>query len=199
MSDVPYKVSIGTSMELKPEFPANFIAETTATELAVMGDGIESLNANKTYYRVVAVDDQGRRSGPSDFVAAPRPFIHSKPLEAARVGSSYRCQVVTIRSLGDLRMRIVEGKEVTGFWDIEKPRFALAKGPTWLSLDERTGVLSGVPDAPGTAEIVVSVRLERTVRRLDDARLSWGHELVKEIATETVGSATQRFQIRVTK
>ena len=41
VSDVPYK-SASTSKELKPEFPANFIAETTATELAVMGDGIES-------------------------------------------------------------------------------------------------------------------------------------------------------------
>jgi hypothetical protein len=95
-------------------------------------------------------------------------------------------------------MRIVEGKEVTSFWDIERPRFVLAKGPAWLSVDERTGVLSGVPDAPGATEIVVSVRLERTVRRLDDARLSWGHEVVKEIATETVGSATQKFRITVT-
>ena len=66
-------------------------------------------------------------------------------------------------------MRIVDGKEATSFWDIEKPRFTLAKGPAWLRLDEKTGVLSGVPDTAGTAEIVVRVSLERTVRRLDDA------------------------------
>src|SRR4051794_39312187 len=49
-SDVLYPVSIGAAKELTPEFPANFIAETTATELAVMGDGVESPNANQTYY-----------------------------------------------------------------------------------------------------------------------------------------------------
>jgi hypothetical protein len=96
-------------------------------------------------------------------------------------------------------MRSVEGKEVTNFWDIERPRFVLAMGPPWLSVDERTGVLSGAPDALAITEIVVSVCLERTVRRMDDTRLSWGHEFVNEIATETVGSATQRFQITITK
>jgi hypothetical protein len=199
VSDAAYRVHVGQSKELPAPFPANFVAETSTAELRVLGAGIDLPNANRAFYRVVAVDDKGLRSGPSDFVAAPRPYLHSKPVEAARVGSNYRCQVVTIRSLGDLRMRIVEGKEATGFWDVERPRFALAKGPSWLSVDERTGVLSGVPDAPGTTEVVVSVRLERTVRRLDDARLSWGHEIVKEIATETVGSATQRFQITISK
>ena len=154
-------------------------------------------NANRAFYRVVAVDDKGKRSGPSDYAAAPRPFIHSKPLETAQVGIAYRYQVVTIRSLGDLRMRIVEGKEVASFWDIEKPRFALVKGPSWLQIDAKTGVLSGVPDAPGTVEVGVSVILERGVRRLDDTRLSWGNELVKEIAMEKIGSTTERFRITI--
>ena len=79
VSDVPYKVSIGISKELKPEFPANFIAETTATELAVMGCEVALPAANKTYYRVVAVDAQGKRSGPSDYATAPRPMIYGKP------------------------------------------------------------------------------------------------------------------------
>ena len=159
--------------------------------------GLELPNANRVFYRVVAVDDKGKRSGPSDYTAAPRPFIHSKPLETARVGIAYRYQVVTIRSLGDLRMRSVDGKEATGFWDIEQPRFALVKGPPWLKIDAKTGVLSGVPDSPGTVEVGVSVILERGVRRLDDTRLSWGNELVKQIATEKVGSTTERFRIKV--
>ena len=58
---------------LEPWFPANFIAETTATELAVLGRDVDSPAANKTYYRVVAVDEEGKRSGPSDYAAAPRP------------------------------------------------------------------------------------------------------------------------------
>ena len=128
VSDVPYKVSVGISKELKPEFPANFIAETTATELAVMGDGVESPGANKTYYRVVAVDAQGKRSGPSDYATAPRPTIYGKPATQAKVGTEYRCQLQANRSLGDLRLRIVGGKETANFWDIEKPKFAIERG-----------------------------------------------------------------------
>ena len=37
VSDVPYTVNVGISKELAPQFPANFIAETTATELAGPG------------------------------------------------------------------------------------------------------------------------------------------------------------------
>ena len=43
------------------------------------------------------------------------------------------------------------------------------------------------------------VSLERTVRPLEDARLSWGHELVKELATVTVGGAMKKFQIAVAR
>jgi len=91
----------------------------------------------------------------------------------------------------------VEGKEVASFWDIEKPRFVLERGPAWLRIDETTGVLRGVPDAAGNAEVVVTVTLERSVRRLDETRLSWGQEVVKEVVTEKVGSATQRFRLAV--
>jgi hypothetical protein len=197
VSDAPYRLSVGQSKDLPAQQPANFVAETANTELIVLGAGLELPNANRAFYRVVAVDEKGKRSGPSDYAAAARPFIHSKPVETARVGVDYRGQVSAIRSLGDLRMRTVEGREVTGFWDIEKPRFALTKGPAWLRIDEKTGALSGVPNAAGKVEVVVTVSLERPTRTLDDTRLSWGHELVKGVGTERVGSATQRFQITV--
>jgi hypothetical protein len=41
------------------------------------------------------------------------------------------------------------------------------------------------------------VTLERPVRRLDEGRLSWGQELVKEVGSEKVGDATQRFRVAV--
>jgi hypothetical protein len=145
VSDLPYKAAIGTSKELQPEFPANFIAETTATELAVMGDGIESPNANKTFYRVVAVDSQGKRSGPSDYATAPRPTIYGKPATQAKVGTEYRCQLQANRSLGDLQLRMVGNKETANFWDIETPRFAIEAGPAWLKIDPGTGMLSTGP------------------------------------------------------
>jgi acetyl esterase/lipase len=197
VSDEPYRRNVGQSKDLPGLSPANFVAETTNTELVVLGAGVELPNANRAFYRVVAVDDQGKRSGPSDYAAAARPFITSKPPSAARVGKEFRYPMAVVRSLGDLRMRTVEGKEVVSFWDIEKPRFVLVQGPSWLRIDESTGELRGVPDVAGNADVVVKVTLERSVRRLDEGRLSWGQELVKEVVTERVGSTTQRFRIAV--
>jgi acetyl esterase/lipase len=197
VSDEPYRRTVGQSKDLPAQAPANFVAETTKTELVVLGAGLDLPNANKAFYRVMAVDDKGKRSGPSDYAAAPRPFICSKPPEAAKVGKEFRYQVSTVRSLGDLRLRIVDGKEVASFWEIERPQFVLVQGPKWIRIDEGSGVLRGVPDAAGNADVVVKVTLERSVRRLDEGRLSWGLELVKEVVTEKVGSATQRFRIRV--
>jgi acetyl esterase/lipase len=197
VSDELYRRNVGQSRDVSSQAPANFVTETSDTELAVLGAGVDLPNANRAFYRVVAVAERGQRSGPSDYAAAARPFIYSKPLEVARVGTEFRYQVTTVRSLGDLRLRIVEGKEVASFWDIEKPRFVLVQAPTWLRIDESTGVLRGVPDAAGNTEVLVKATLERSVRRLDEGRLSWGQELVKEVVTEQVGSTTQRFRIAV--
>ena len=199
VSDVPYKVNVGTSKELKPEFPANFITETTAAELSVMGDGIELQSANKTYYRVVAVDAQGKQSGPSDYATAPRPTIYGAPAMQAKVGTEYRSQLQANRSLGDLRLRIVNGKETASFWDIEKPRFAIQKGPAWLKIDPATGMLSGTPDAAGKVDVAVTVTIDQEMRKLDDARLGWGIETVISTSIERVGSATRRYSIEVSR
>ena len=74
--------------------------------------------------------------------------------------------------MGDLRLRIVDGKETANFWDVEKPKFAIDGGPAWLTID-------------------------REVRKLDDSRLGWGVEKVISTSTERVGSATRRFSIEV--
>jgi hypothetical protein len=197
VSDDPYPVHIGICKDLPDTFPANFVAETTATELGVLGREVPWPNANQVYYRVVAVDEQGRRSGPSEYATAPRPFLYSRPVTTARVGTEYRYQVSTNRSLGDLRVRIIDGQETPNFWDLEKPRFALQQGPEWLRLNETTGLLTGTPDAAGKAEVVVTATLEREVRRLDEGALSWGLEKVLGVATEQVGRATQEFVIEV--
>jgi hypothetical protein len=197
VNDHPYRRNVGLSKDVPAQAPANFVAETAGTEMVVLGAGVDLPNANRAFYRVVAVDDQGKRSGPSDYAAAARPFIYSKQPDAAKVGTELRYQVAAVRSLGDLRLRVEEGKEVASFWDVEKPRFVLAQGPAWLRIDESSGLLRGVPDAAGNAEVVVKVTLERPVRRLDETRLSWGQELVKEVGTESVGSATQSFRIAV--
>jgi hypothetical protein len=197
ISDAPFTAVVGISREVRPTRPANFVAEVAATELAVIGAGVEPANANRSYYRVVAVDEHGNRSGPSDFVEAPRPLLYSRPITTARVGSPYRYALATVRSLGDLRTRATGGKETMSFWDIESPRFALRQGPAWLRVDEKTGVLSGTPDAPGKFPIVVTATIDREVRRRDEGALRWGVEKTLSTSTQRLGVATQEFALEV--
>jgi hypothetical protein len=201
IGDQNYQSAVGVTKEemaaWNPWFPANFISETDATELAVLGSEIPLPGANKTYYRVVAVDAQGKRSGPSDYATAPRPVIYSKPVLTGKVGAEYRCEVRANRSLGDLSARMQGDNQVSGYFDIEKPVFKLVSGPAWLSIDSKTGLLSGVPDASGKAEVSVSVSLSREKRELDAKALVWGLEKVVSKAVDLIGTATQDYVIEV--
>jgi hypothetical protein len=201
VADEPYPSAVSlTDAEMAAwnlRCPANFIAETTATELAVLGRGVDLPAANKAYYRVVAVDEQGKRSGPSDYAAAPRPVIYGKPLAAAKVGAEYRYQIHVIRSLGDVSARMKGGDQVSGYFDIEKPKFALDQGPAWLKIDEATGVLRGTPDAAGKVQVTVTAAIDRKVRKLDEKALVWGSEKVLATNTERVGATTENFVIDV--
>jgi len=189
VSDQPYPVSLGATTSLTSPFPANFVAEVVTPEYRIDGA--------RAYYRVVAVDHRGRRSGPSDYVEAPRPFVYTRPPSTAKVGVAFRYAPATTRSLGDLRMRVVNGKETTGFWDIETPRFGLVKGPRWLSLDAATGTISGIPDVAGPSDVEISVVLEREDRALDPEALKWGAEKVIRSGIARSAPAVQRFVLDV--
>ena len=45
--------------------------------------------------------------------------------------------------------------------------------------------------------MVVTVRLEREVRKLDEKLLAWGNEKILSTGIERVGAATQSFVITV--
>jgi hypothetical protein len=197
VSDTPYTITAGVSRDVPGTQPANFVTETAATQIAVIGPGLRLSNANRAYYRVVAVDEHGKRSGPSDLTEAPRPLIYSHPVTTARVGAPYRCPLSSLRSLGDLRTRVIDGRETMSFWDIEAPRYALRSGPSWLQLDPVTGVLSGIPDRPGEFPVVVTVTLDREIRNLDVQALSWGIEKLLSTETQRVGVAARTFTIAV--
>jgi Putative Ig domain len=126
-----------------------------------------------------------------------RPVIFSKPVTLAQKGKEYHYPVTAIRSLGDLRTRVVNGKEIMNFWDVERLRFRIERGPEWLSIDEATGLLSGTPDRAGKSEVVIAANLEREQQRLDEEALKWGIQKVVSTGTVTVGSAIQSFVIEV--
>jgi hypothetical protein len=199
--DKPRQLDLGISAknemaQWSPWAPPNFIAETTDTQLVVLGPDAHPAG-NKTYYRVVAVDERDRRSGPSEYALGPRPVIYTKPRVTAKVGQEYEYKIGANRSLGDLSARMQGGNQVAGYFDVEKPRFILAQGPAWLKIDEATGLLSGTPEAAGKVEVAVTATIDREVRNLDEKVLVWGNEKVLSTATEPVGTATQKFVIDV--
>ena len=55
----------------------------------------------------------------------------------ATKGVAYRYPVEAIRSLGDLRTRVVNGKETMSFWDVEHIRFEIERGPGGSPLTQR--------------------------------------------------------------
>jgi hypothetical protein len=200
IADQPFQSTIGiTKQEMAAwaqRFPANFVAETDGTEMAVIGPDAPKA-ANKVYYRVVAVDAKGKRSGPSDYATGPRPVIYSKPVTTATAGQKYEYAVCANRSIGDLTARMLKNNQESGYFDIEEPQFAIAKGPAWLKIDADTGVLSGTPDAAGKCEVEVTATIDRKVRKLDESKLIWGVEKVASEPTERVGQSTQKFVIDV--
>jgi hypothetical protein len=153
-------------------------------------------NANKAYYRVMAVDSNDRRSGDSDYVEAPRPFIYSTPVASAPGGMAYRYQVKAIRSIGDLRRRDnAKPRGGTKFWKIEQLKFSLTQKPNWMSINADTGLITGTSDGTG-GMVTVSVTLTKEHRLVHDKdNIVWGNEYEQSKTYETVGPVTQQFVV----
>ncbi len=192
--DAAYEVRLGDTKDLAGQFPANFVAEVTGTSLDVVGVGNALPNANRAYYRVVAVDGKDKRSGDSDYAEAARPFIYSAPATNAPAGQPYRYQVKAIRSLGDLTRRdAARPKPGTKFWKIEPLKFSLEQRPRWMSIDADTGLITGTPDGTG-GTVIVSVTLTKEHRLVHDKdAIVWGNEYEQSRTFETAGPVTQQF------
>ena len=138
------------------KMPANFMTKTKERSLPVVGPDVALPNANKAFYRVVAADERGITSGPSDYAEFPRPFIYSDMPTKAQCSKPFRHRVAAIASIGDLKCK---GGYNAAFWDRENLTFALIEVPDWLKVDATTGELTGTPtpDVTGLNEVVLRV------------------------------------------
>jgi Putative Ig domain len=197
--DTPYEVNLGDTKELANPFPASFVAEVTGTSLDVVGVGNALPNANKAYYRVVAVDAKGKRSADSDYVEAPRPFIYSTPVTSAPSGQPYSYQVKAIRSQGDLTRRdAAKPKPGAKFWKIEPLKFSLTQKPSWMRINADTGLITGTSDGTG-GKVIVTATLTKEHRLVHDKdNIVWGNEYEQSRTYESVGPVIQQFVVNGT-
>lgn len=198
--DAPYEVNLGETKELTNPFPANFVSEVTGTSLDVLGAENPLPNANKAFYRLVALDTAGKRSGDSDYVEAPRPLIYSTPVTSAPAGQPYSYQVRAIRSLGDLTRRDdAKPKAGAKFWKIEPLKYSLTQKPNWMNMDANTGLITGTSDGTG-GPVTVSVTLTKERRLVHDKdNIMWGNEHEQSRTYEQVGPVRQQFIVNDSK
>ncbi len=135
----------------------SFLGSTDGTTLRVAGPELTHENANRAFYRIVAVDANGTESGPSEAAALPRPFVYTQALTRARAGHRYVCLMRTISSLGRLQASGDSGALIT---NKDTWRFVLVKGPRWLRLDAENGLLRGEPDESnrGSSQVELVIR-----------------------------------------
>jgi len=136
------------------EVPGNLLREANGTEMLVVAPEAADGRMNRCFYRVVAVDERGTRSGCSDYAEMPHPLIFTEPVAEARAGEAYRYEAQSLRSLGDLQYR--DRQRPHEYFVREEVAWALVDGPQWLAMDADTGVLSGTPAAPGRYEVAIS-------------------------------------------
>ena len=166
VSKEPYEIeTLGT-------VPANYLGRTASTHVVVAGRraaervpaGVENPdNLNRCYYRVVAIDEQGTRSGCSAYVELPHPYIWTVPPTTIRAGRGYRYQPRLIHSMGDMQFRYVSPN--CKFWEREQVSFSLLKAPKWLKIDSKTGLLTAVAPSNATGRYPISIQATATFEK----------------------------------
>ena len=166
---VRYEVYAGDIKGFKPsktkyniisigEVPSNFVTETQETEILIVSDNSLDNAPNKSSYRIIAVDKNGTSGGSSWPLELTRPFIYSKPLLEAKVGKSYKYKVLTLKSLGDLQQRY-QGQ---AFWEREDYEFSMTEAPEWLTINRRTGIISGKPGMSDIGKTQITINVKNT-------------------------------------
>ncbi len=146
--DVPSRNAVKT--------PSNFMTATNESSLMVVGPGLSLPNANKAFYRLVAVDENGNESGASDYADFSRPFIYSRLPEKIKSRQPFTHRLRVIASIGDLKCK--PGYKAA-FWDREYLSFSLIQSPQWLKVDAQTGEISGAAGVNDVGKHEVGLRV----------------------------------------
>jgi hypothetical protein len=153
-NDKPYEYNAG--LEGTRQAPGNLLLETQG-----LAESIEVPEYLwRPYYRVVAVDKEGRESGASAIGELPHPLIASRELPPAVRMHLYEARIKTNASIGHLVSADENGQSYQmKFRSGDEYSFSLSGAPEGISIDD-TGLISGfVTDAvEDRYELTVSVK-----------------------------------------
>jgi hypothetical protein len=120
----------------------------------------------RPYYRVVAIDSEGRESGPSGQGDLIHPLIVAQALPAAKASAYYQARIDVSASIGDLvSIDFPNGQPYNiRFRNADDLLFEMSGAPQGLTMSGDTGVLAGYlpAKAAGKYELDVKVTDKRT-------------------------------------
>jgi hypothetical protein len=128
----------------------------------------------RPYYRVVAVDSEGRESGPSGQGDLLHPLILSKALPAAKAAAYYQTRIDVSASIGDLvSIDFPNGQPYNiRFRNADDLVFDVSGAPPGLAISHDTGVLAGYLPATATGKYELEVKVtDRRTGKQDAVKL----------------------------
>jgi hypothetical protein len=166
-----------------PSLPRNLLADTTNTTIVVVSENNTNACANRAYYRVCAIDSNGVRSTPSEYIEVDHPFIFSSPITNVNTGKAYVYQIKTTWSKGHAGWSLRKGMS---FLHEEELRFELIEAPSWLAIDRAKGTIEGIPPNDIVGPYAVRVRVT-------------AYDTSRDEGPRVQGQVEQSFNLQVAK
>lgn len=140
----------------RQDAPANLLLETRDARTS-----LEIPAAHwRAWYRVAAVDAEGRESGPSGQAELAHPVILTRTLPPATAAAFYQAAVAVSASIGHLVSADVDGKPYHMMFRAgDELEFELAGAPQGLSIGRKDGVIAGYLPAGSTGKHELSVKV----------------------------------------
>ena len=161
-NDKPYESNAG--LEGIRTQPANLLLETRDASSSVQIP--EELW--RPYYRIVAVDQEGRKSGVSDIATLSHPLIATTNLPPATAQQFYQVRIKTNASIGHLVSADEDGKSYQLRYRAgDDLVFELSGAPPGLSIDS-TGLISGFVQAGKNEHYELTVEVKGNASGVGD-------------------------------